>query len=409
MFALSPTDQLLAGAWACTALPIAYHHLGYPMLLKAMSRVGRSGTAASSPSRAWAQNPGDAELPPITIVIPVYNEAAIIADKIWNIAALDYPTDKLRVIILCDGSTDGTVAVALKTKQKLGERGAAFVAIDYRRNRGKVAVLNDVLPDIESGLIMLTDASALISVDALLIAADHFRDPKVGIVAATYAFAGRAGEGEAGYWKYQLAIKRGEARLGAFTGAHGAGYFFRAELFTPLPADTINDDVILPMRIVKAGYRAIYEPLMVAAELDVTRPEQEQRRRVRIAAGNMQQLLRLRGLLSPRFGATAFAFASGKGLRAIVPFLLALLLALTAALAFRGVAPAQILVAAGLVLGALAPIRSRLPGGQIKKLLDLAAYAARGQWLSLIGGTRYVLGLERSSWRGSAGTPSTGK
>src|SRR6202041_83917 len=101
---------------------------------------------------------------------------------------------------------------------------------------------------IDTGLICLTDASALLSQTAMQIAAADFADPKIGVIAATYRFANDGTAGEAAYWRYQNAVKLGESALGGVIGAHGACYFFRAALFEPLPPDTINDDFILPMR-----------------------------------------------------------------------------------------------------------------------------------------------------------------
>ncbi|HYN77144.1 MAG TPA: glycosyltransferase family 2 protein, partial [Lamprocystis sp. (in: g-proteobacteria)] len=318
---------------------VVYHHLGYPLLLRRLSSRRLETLPDDEPQRAYRRASVDALRPVVAIVIPAYNEADHVADKIRNLAMLDYPADRLRVILACDGCTDATVERAERARQEPECQDLDLQILEFRQNRGKVALLNAVIPTIDCDLLALSDVSALISVDALLIAVERFQDPKVGVVSGSYRLFGSyqppgpLASGESLYWEYQSKIKRQEGALGATMGVHGAFYMIRRDLFEPLDLDVINDDFILPMRIVARGYRALYEPRILALELESATLDLDRSRRRRIAAGNMQQLIRMSSLLRPSHQWVAFVFASGKALRAVMPFLLLLILIGSAALA----------------------------------------------------------------------------
>ncbi len=385
--------MLIATGTILAIVLILYHHAGYPLVLRWL------GTAAAPPP------PIPSVLPPITLVVPAYNEAAVIARKIANLAALSYPQDRLSIIIACDGCTDETVAIA---RHAAAEHPACPIEIrDFSYNRGKIAVLNDVLSPLATGIVCLTDASALLSADALVIAAAHFADPRIAVVAGTYRFATEGSAGETAYWRYQVAVKHRESALGGVIGVHGSCWFFRAGLARPLEPDTINDDFILPMRIVAQGYRAVYEQAIVATELEVASLALDRRRRLRIAAGNMQQLIRLAGLLHPRHGGVAFCFWSGKALRVLCPYLMIGAWAGSLILAFYGSLffTFTFLVQTALYSLALTPLI--LPMGfleaRLRRVVSLVHYLVIGHLMSLIGGTRYLLGLDRGRWHRVAG------
>lgn len=379
---------------------VVYHHALYPVLLGWLARRRRVAPVPV-PARRHRALDGDAALPSVAILVPAFNEAAVIAEKIRNLAALDYPPGRLEVIVACDGCTDDTAARARAAAMEIWCRHLRVGIRELTPNRGKLAALNAIVPALDAELVALSDASALISVDALLIAARHFAEARVGAVCATYRLLEPGSAGEADYWRYQTRLKESEAALGAPLGAHGAFYVLRARLFRPLPPDTINDDFILPMRVVLEGYACRYEPRMVAVELERATLAQDHRRRRRIAAGNVQQALRLPGLLHPRHGGVAFAFASGKALRAAMPFLLASSLAGSLALAPRSTAFA--LAAAAQMLGwALALLRHALPGRRWPKPIDRLHYVASGHLAGLVGATRYLLGREGRGWPGAS-------
>lgn len=381
-----------------TATAFAYHHIVYPLLLREFAAFARF-RASQSRAAAPAWRPGNT--PSMTLIVPAHNEAAVIAQKIANIVALDYPREKLTVVIACDGCTDDTPAIA----RAAAARYCASLDIRVHVNEvnaGKVAVLNAEIAAAQGDIVALSDSSAMLEPDALRAAAGHFADAGVGVVCPTYRLAAAGSEGERAYWAYQTRIKADEAALGSPIGAHGAFYLFRRKLWTPLPADTINDDVILPMRIVAAGYRAVYDTGIAATEIEQTQPSQEWRRRVRIGAGNLQQVLRLPALASPRRRGLAFVFLSGKALRPLIPFLvLATFIAtLAASLMSDPVMTAFLLVQLSLAALAVAAIVFRK--AHMPKPVQWLGYLTEGHSASFVGAVRYIAGRESKPWRSSA-------
>ncbi|MFS1412918.1 glycosyltransferase family 2 protein [Vibrio sp. 10N.286.49.B1] len=388
-------DGLWVGAFAISVSLIVYHHVGYPLLLKWYSSR-HPLTRVAHTDRGYRTLKRDRALPNVTVLIPAYNEAAWIAEKIRNLAYLDYPKTKLRVLIVCDGCTDNTVQEAESTIQEAICADTHFEVIANEKNQGKVAILNHYIPKISTDITAISDVSALISIDALIIAAEQFQDQSVGVVNATYQLLDND-SGESAYWQYQNQIKYRETTLGSTIGSHGALYFIRTALFTPLPTNAINDDFLIPMQIIKSGYRATYAENMNAVELESTNLDNDFKRRVRISAGNMQQTMQLFGLLSPHYKGVAFAFFSGKGLRLITPYLMIIALVSCAFLSnypiFSILFSAQILIYIIAILGVYIPSLQRL------KVIQLITYVILGHTANLIGGLRYLLGLENGKWK----------
>jgi len=308
---------------------IVYHHAVYPLLLQFIGSKRRQSVVDDRYDAAMQAQ----ELPTITILLPAYNEEQFIADKIRNLAMLDYPEDKLKIIIASDGSTDSTYQAALDTLNEQECRHCDIKVIEFTENRGKIAILNSLIGEVKTDILALSDISALISIDALLLAAKQFRDPQIAVVNGHYRLLNPGSAGEQRYWEFQSRLKANEASLGSVIGSHGAFYLIRTHLYQALPADTINDDFVIPMQIVQQGYRSVYEEGIVAVELEQAEASLDSRRRYRISAGNLQQALRLRALLSPRFRGTAFTFASGKVLRVLMPYLMIIALVGSAYLA----------------------------------------------------------------------------
>lgn len=320
----------------------------------------------------------------------------MIADKIRNLACLDYPKEHYKVIVACDGCTDNTAQVAQNTIQEAICCDTHFEIRVFEENRGKVALVNEQMLTISSDITALSDVSALISVDALLVANQHFKDKTVGAVNGHYQLLSSGSEGESKYWQYQSRMKLHEASLGSTLGAHGAFYLFRTHLFEPLKQNVINDDFIIPMEIIRKGYRVDYDKDMIALELEATNTDNDFKRRLRISAGNMQQALQLAELFLPRYKGVAFAFFSGKGLRLITPYLMILCLALSVVLIhhplfFIGTI-AQLAVYSIAILGHVFPhIFSH-------KYCQLITYIVAGHFANLIGGLRYLFGFEATRW-----------
>ncbi|GGF76089.1 hypothetical protein GCM10007301_40110 [Azorhizobium oxalatiphilum] len=387
---------LLQTLFWLSLLGIAYHHAVFPVLLQVLAR--RKGPRPP-PGRL-----PEALLPRITLVIPAYQEAAFIAEKVKDCARLDYPRHLLKVIVACDGCTDGTAEQARAALAAPECAGLDCEVRDYQPNRGKVAVLNEVIAGLPPGIVGLTDVSASLSADCLRRAAAHFDRGhggavgQVGVVAATYALRKAGSDGEAGYWRYQTAIKADEAALAAPVGVHGAFYLFRRELWEPLPTDTINDDVILPMRIVANGAEAVYDREMVATEEEHTERGQEFRRRVRIASGNVQQAIRLWKLGDPRRPGLAFVFLSGKALRAFAPILLVVMLLSNLLLAFSGRGFYVLLLMGQVVFYAVALFSIANPASQLPRVIRFAGYFVEGHAAGLVGAMRQLSGRDKGRW-----------
>lgn len=384
-------DSLLLFAVLTLWSLAVYHHLMYPLLLRLAERY--------LPIDQAPEYPAEEDLPEFSILVPAYNEASVIADKIRNIAALDYPPSRLKLIITCDGCSDGT---AERARATLAEPEVGHLQVEIRtfsENRGKVAVLNELIPEITSPIVTLSDASALLSHDALRVAASRFQNPDIAVVAATYKLLTPGSVGEQRYWRYQTRILQNEALLGSPIGVHGALYFFRRDLFAPLPHDTINDDFMLPMSIVAQGYKACYEPNIVAVELEQATSNMDQARRVRISAGNLQQLLRLNSLLHPRMGAIALTFVSGKGLRALMPLILLCQLLLCVALSAYN--PLFLLMSLAQLLAIVVAADAERLTRKIPLLRRFSPlfYIINGYRSGVIGSVRYLAGLENGHWK----------
>lgn len=381
---------------ALIAAVVVYHHIGFPLLLRWLARRNRARRDAHAPRVGTGES---VPLPTVTLIIPARNEATVMVSKLANLAQLDYPRDRLSVVLVLDGCTDDTHAVVQAALPRLQERLPIHV-VEYATNRGKVAVLNAQIEATTSDIVALSDASAIIDSNALLKAAEHFSDATVGVVCGGYRLKNAGSEGERAYWDYQTAIKADEAAVAAPMGAHGAFYLIRRSLWTPLPADTINDDFVLPMTIVARGYRALYDPTIVALELERSQSDQEFRRRVRIGAGNMQQVLRLPMLLDPRRGALAFVFASGKGLRPFMPFLLVAAVVLTSILAVATAGPLfKVVFAVGAALASVVAFALYDRAREVPHVVRWLAYFVEGHAAAGIGAAQYLAGSRVNGWQ----------
>ncbi|MDR0967136.1 MAG: glycosyltransferase family 2 protein [Myxococcales bacterium] len=361
----------------------------------------------------------DAPLPRVTMVVAAHDEAACIEAKVRNFQALDYPTDRLDLIVGSDGSKDGTDAIV--------ERLAATderIRLSAAPRSGKSAVLNRCVPMARGEWLLLTDANTMLAPDALKRLARHMvSTPQLGAVsgrlvlmrpgsATPEAEAAVETEGEGLYWRYETRLKILEGKLGILLGANGGLYAVRRAFFTPLAPDTIVDDLVIPLRLAIEGHALRYAPDALAFEETAGPLSNESRRRVRIAAGNFQSLTWLWPLLSPRRGLWAYAFWSHKLLRWCAPLFLILAFLSNAALASQSHAWLTLLMLQclfyGLALvGALLPERSegaRLPGPvrQLFALMRAAHYFVRMNVSLAQGFARFVLGRQKAAWERSA-------
>ena len=392
MFADVPTYDIVIGALVFLFAGIfVYHQFAYPILLKLFAASQRRKQPA-----AVVEPLAEDALPKAAVIVPAHNEEAFIAAKIENLAALDYPRDRLEIIVALDGCTDRTEEIARAKLAELGQPEWLRLVINPR-NIGKLATLNEQIEACDAVFVALSDTSAIVGPDALRKAAAHFAQENVGVVCGSYRLQ-EAGAAEGVFRDSQSNVKRDEATLAAPIGAHGAFYLFRRSLWEPLPAGTINDDFVLPMRIVGDGARGVYEPGIIALELERTEPGQEFWRRVRIGAGNMQQLMMLRQLRNPRNGWLAWLFLSGKGLRPLAIVALALAAVGAAYMAAMGYWLFQLGFGAFALAALLAALVLVVPAA--KKLGPIAwlGYMAEGWVASFLGAMRYLFGDGAPAW-----------
>jgi len=297
-----------------SAAYVAYIYFGYAILLWLLQPLLR---------RRYRTEPVE---PSVSLLIAAYNEEAVIADKLRNALALDYPAHRLEIVVASDGSKDSTASIVRSFAEEEG-RGRVRL-LDFSPNRGKVAVLNDAIPKLSSEIVAFSDASSMLAADSIRCLAKHFADPRIGAVSGVYRVLkkeqSQLGAQEDFYWKYETFLKVQEAQLGAFTGAHGSLYAVRRQLYPFPPLTTINDDFVIPMRVQQHGYAVGYEPAAVAYE-----EAQEMEgfsRRVRIAAGNVEQLREIGGLIWPPRILALFCLLSHKAGRLLVPLALVALL-----------------------------------------------------------------------------------
>jgi cellulose synthase/poly-beta-1,6-N-acetylglucosamine synthase-like glycosyltransferase len=390
---------LLGASTILSAGLVVWHLAAWPVLLRRLTKDPEAPPPLDATHTAsW---------PSIAIIIPAHNEARWIGEKIANIGALDYPADRLRLVIALDGCTDDTRA---RAEAALAAREAAHLRaeiVENPRNIGKLATLDRRIREASEDIIALSDASAILSLDTLTLAAAHFAYPSLGAVGGAYVLFAENAESEAGFWSSQTAVKRAEAAIGAPMGLHGAFYAFRRSLYEPLPHDTINDDFSLPMSLVERGWRVAYEPRINAVELEGSSVAMDFRRRRRIGAGNMQQSLRHWRLLDPRRPGVALAFASGKGVRPLIPA--AMLLALIGSIVLSPASPLFAAAAAAQAAAYLSVgIVASNPHARWPEALRAVHYVVTAQLASGLGGLEYLMGRWRGPWgRVSAGPAAT--
>jgi cellulose synthase/poly-beta-1,6-N-acetylglucosamine synthase-like glycosyltransferase len=396
MLDMTVLDIIMLGLFSLACYLVVYHHVFYPLLLKYVAKRFNLVPPIIA-KRSYVASSADKHLNRFSIIIPAFNEEKFIADKLHNLSMLDYPRDKYEVILLCDGCRDQTYQVANDTLQTLDCQELDLQIFNFANNRGKVAVLKDGISMIKFENIVLSDVSALLPINALLMLDAHFVNGTIGAVSGAYQFANKGSEGEQKYWQYQTLLKARESSVASVLGAHGAFYALRKKCYQEIPLDTINDDFLIPMNVIKQGYRVAYESRVAAVELEKVNLSQDMNRRLRIAAGNFQQLVYLLPLLAPKYGWNAFNFASGKALRAIIPFMLITIILTNVYLLPLHWFFIFLLVLQLLIYGCV--FYTNLIGLPPKnKLFSLLCYLVNGYWTGLVGSMKYMLGLQQKIW-----------
>lgn len=306
---------------------VFYTYIGYGILLYLLVRIKECFVR----EKKFETDPDN--LPEVTLFVAAYNEEGVVGEKMANSFALDYPEDKLKFLWITDGSNDST-------NEKL--RAYPRVKVLFRPGReGKTAALNRGVAFVDTPVIVFTDANTMINREAIREIIRCLADPKVGCVAGEKRIAvnrsdGAAAGGEGFYWKYESALKSLDSRLCTAVGAAGELFAVRKELFEVMENDTLLDDFILSMRIAQKGYKIAYCDKAYAIESGSADMKEEEKRKVRISAGGLQSIWRLRALLNPfRYGVLNFQYVSHRVLRwSVTPIALFLLLPVNVLLVF---------------------------------------------------------------------------
>lgn len=384
--------------WA-SALLVLHTYVFYPAIL-----VGLSALRSVRADLRWLLGGGERRklrepetLPGVSVVVAAWNEAKVIGAKLENSLRLDYPADRLEIVVGSDGSDDGTDDIVASCRdRRVRLAGSA-------QRAGKVSVLNRTVPTAHGEIVVLSDANTMYQPDAVRKLVRHFADPAVGCVCGNLRLYNPHDPHfeESAYWKYESFLKLLEGRFGAVMGANGGIYAIRRRLFTQLPPNTIVDDFVIALRCLQQGTRIVYDPEAIAYEETTEDYGKERGRRVRIAAGNFQSLGLVGDLLHPRHGLVAFAFASHKLLRWLVPFLLALCLVSSATLAAEPLYAAAL--AAQLALYGLAGLAvvAKLPG-RLGRLASLCRYFVEMNVGLFQGFVRYVRRTQKVTWARTA-------
>ncbi|MDR3696132.1 glycosyltransferase family 2 protein [Mucilaginibacter sp.] len=273
-------------------------------------------------------------LPQCTLVVAAYNEEHFIAKKIKNCLELKYPPGKLKFVFITDGSTDKTVEIVKRYPQ------IQLLHQDIRA--GKIAAVHRAMEFVDTEIVVFTDANTFLNPEAIINICRHYSDETVGAVAGEKrvqidenADASAAGEGF--YWKYESALKKWDSELYSVVGAAGELFSVRRSLYRDVEPDTVLDDFMISMLIALQGYRIVYEPQAYALETASENVTEELKRKIRIAAGGIQSILRLKTLFIPfKYPVLSFQYISHRVLRwTVTPFLLILVFVLNVLLALQ--------------------------------------------------------------------------
>ena len=357
---------------------VFYTYLGYGIVLYLMVKIKELFVKPRLPRLPET-------LPEATLLIAAYNEEAIVASKMVNCRQLDYPADKLRLVWITDGSNDNT-------NERLKEYPEVTVLYQPRR-QGKTAALNRALPYVNTPYVIFTDANTMLNKGAIKEIIRQFSDPRVGCVAGEKRVEIQAEQGatagEGIYWKYESALKRLDYRLYSAVGAAGA---IRTSLFEQMPPDTLLDDFILSLRIAMRGYKIAYSKEAYALESASLNMREEEKRKVRISAGGLQSVWRLRGLLNIfRYGILSFQYISHRVLRwTLTPIILFALLPLNLLLACTGHTLYTVILALQLAFYLLGYLGYKMEKRNIRNKLLFIPYYFLFMNINVIRGYSYL-------------------
>lgn len=367
---------------------IVYCYFGYPLLLKIVSNI-----AARPVAKKYIE-------PTISVVISLYNEEDVIQKKIENLLSLNYPREKMEVLIGSDGSDDRTVEIV----KRFASQGVEV--FDFKERRGKMMTINDLATRAKHEVLVFTDARQMFDNNALKELTANLADPKVGCVSGELMFTDRDNPTAQGinlYWKYEKFLRFEESKIHSMLGATGAIYAIRRELYTPVPPQVVLDDMFIPLKIIEKGFRAVIDGSAKAYDEVASSPKEEHRRKARTLYGNYQIFGLFPDLFNPLTSPVAFQFFSHKFLRVIVPFLMMAVFGLNIFLLdkmiYQKLFFLQILFYVMAVVGALARNSSYAMLKPIKKLCYIPYVFCLLNFSALNGFFRFIFAKQEITWQ----------
>jgi biofilm PGA synthesis N-glycosyltransferase PgaC len=370
----------------CCAV-VVYNYAGYAI-------IARLITKKTSPLPL----PDEDHLPGVSFIVAAYNEEDCITAKIANCLELDYPRDRIEFLFISDGSTDRTESMVLENP--------AVRSLHRPQRQGKSAALNRAVTEAHRDILVFSDANTLLNPHAIRQIVKHYQDATIGGVAGekkvlTAGSKDEVGQAEGFYWKYESFLKKVDAACYSVVGAAGELFSYRRNLYEPIASNVILDDFVSSMKVTQRGYRIAYEPGACAMELPSFSITDEQKRKVRIAAGGFQSISMLKGLLAFwRYPRLSFLYISHRVLRwAVSPFCLigafvagGMLVLDGAGIGYTVLFIAQCCFYGLAALAALRPSLSRI------KPVKLAYYFAFMNYCAILGFFRYLKGNQSAAW-----------
>ena len=375
--------------WVSLAM-LAYTIVAYPLLIAALAKIRARRVHARSIE------------PFVSVVIAAHNEEARIARKVANVLALRHPAHLIEVLVGSDGSTDRTADIVRAISD------ARVRVFDFPERRGKPAILNALVPAASGEIVLLADVRQMFHPKLLASLLPPFGDASVGAVSGELVFTETGDStsiatGAGAYWKYEKFMRTSESRVHSTSGATGAVYAIRKELFTPIPEDTLLDDVLIPMQIVRRGFRVLLENGALAFDVPAARGADEFTRKVRTLAGNFQLFSREPWMLVPFVNPICWQTVSHKVLRLVMPLFQVTAFAANVVLA-RHAAGYATLLTAQLAFYAAALIGSALRDGSgVARLFSLPYMFSLLSWATVVAFARWLSGAQSVIWT-QAGT-----
>lgn len=382
------TSYLEIILWTCVAV-VFYSYFGYGILLYLLVKI--KNLAAKSNTFGVFE-------PKVSLIVPCFNEADYIEDKIKNSLALDYSKDKLQLIFISDGSNDATPEIIKKYSNEV-------LALHVPERNGKAAAMNRAVGFATGDILVFCDANTDLNKEAISNLVKHYQDAKVGAVTGEKRIINKdkenaSGAGEGIYWKYESFLKQLDSDFYTIVGAAGELMSYRKSLYRELPKDTLLDDLMQSMQIANDGYRVVYEKNAYAAETASANVTEELKRKVRIAAGAFQSMSRLPKAfnLIANFK-VAFLFISHRVLRWTLAPLSLLLIFITNIFLLNQHAIYQYLFIAQVLFYLMALLGWYLANKQIKvKVLFVPYYFFIMNLCMYLGFIRFIRGRQSANW-----------